>query len=169
MKYTDKDFYNACLYGESKSRCLSRHIGAVLGKDGDMLITGWNGPPKGVPACNAGWYFDITAKLVNKCPRQDMGHKSGEGVDECIAVHAERSALINAARCGLKTEGLTMYMSCGVPCSPCLVEIMDAGIAEIVCTDVNGYYDKRAEYLANQAKLNGMKIRVFDFMESDNG
>ncbi len=162
MKYTDKEFYEACLYGESKSKCLSRHIGAVLGKDGVMLITGWNGPPKGVPPCNEGWYKDLTGKVVSKCPRYDMGCKSGEGIEWCIAVHAERSALINAARCGIKTEGCTLYMSCGVPCTPCLVEIIEAGIVEIVLTDESIIYDKQAPYLLEQAKKNGIIVREFE-------
>jgi dCMP deaminase len=162
MKYTDKEFYDACLYAASKSRCLSRQIGTALGQGGVLLITGWNGPPRGVPPCNEGWYKELSGKDVNGCPRQDMGHKSGEGIEWCIAVHAERSALINAARYGIKTQGCTLYMSCGVPCTPCLVEIIEAEIAEIVLTDDKLFYDVQSKYLLNQAKKNGMIVRTFE-------
>lgn len=162
----DKMYYDACLYAASKSKCCSRGIGAALGKDNALLITGWNGPPIGIPPCNVGWYKELTGKKISGCPRYDMGHKSGEGLEWCIAVHAERGALINAARYGIQTRDCTLYMSCGIPCTPCLVEIINAGITEMVCTKLDDYYDKQAPYILERAKINGMKIRTFDFQES---
>ena len=162
MKYSDKGFYKTCIHASTFSRCLSRKIGAVLAKGDKVLITGFNGPPTGIPSCNIGWYEELSEKEINGCPRYDMGHKSGQGLEWCIAVHAERSAIINAAKYGIKTEGCTLYMSCGIPCKDCLVEIIDADIAEIVCTDIENFYDKQSKYLLNNSNL---KVRKFDFME----
>ena len=76
----------------------------------------------------------------------------------CVAGHAERNALINAARQGVATKGAKLYMNCGIPCTPCLVEIINAGIEEIIVTKLT-YYDESAEYLVNNSKL---KVRTYE-------
>jgi deoxycytidylate deaminase len=87
-------------------------------------------------------------------------------LDVCVAGHAERNALINAARLGIETRGFkhdptTLYMSCGIPCTPCMVEIINAGVSEIVVTSIS-FYDQSAEYLLQNSEL---KIRLFDFLK----
>lgn len=108
------------------------------------------------------WYKDFQGK----CPRyvEDMGFKSGEGLEWCVAGHAERNAIVNAARKGMPSlEGCHIYMSCGVPCTPCLIEIKNAGITDIICTDIAFYSgDRSCKY---QLKESGLKIRKFDFIE----
>ena len=101
--------------------------------------------------------------LEGKCPRYvpEMGFKSGEGLEWCVAGHAERNALINAARFGIATKGLTMYMDCGFPCTPCMVEIINAGIDEIVVTKAE-FYDVSAEYVLKESDL---KWRVYDHLK----
>jgi len=193
---TDKSIYDICISVASNSKCLSRKIGAVLVKDGCVVSTGYNGPPRGVHHCDVRHQYDdnlrkeykkrgilkeedfkVTHVLqlqryaqtvygynhisFNKCPRQLMGFKSGEGLQWCIAGHAERNALNNAGRLGISTYGTTMYMSCGIPCSPCLVEIINHGVKEIVVTKMS-YYDISAEYLVKDSDL---KIRVYDFID----
>lgn len=100
------------------------------------------------------------------CPRyvKDMGFKSGQGLEWCVAGHAERNAIVNAARMGMpELKGCTIYMSCGVPCTPCLIEIINAGIVEIVCTEIAFYdFDRSCKYLLENSDL---KIRKFDFIE----
>ena len=101
--------------------------------------------------------------LEGKCPRYvpEFGFKSGEGLEWCVAGHAERNALINAARFGIATKGTIMYMDCGTPCTPCLVEIINAGIEEIVITKEH-YYDQSAEYLLKES---GLKWRIYDHLK----
>ena len=100
------------------------------------------------------------------CPRyvKDMGFKSGQGLEWCVAGHAERNAIVNAARMGMpELKECTIYMSCGVPCTPCLIEIINAGIVEIVCTEIAFYdFDRSCKYLLENSDL---KIRKFDFIE----
>jgi dCMP deaminase len=101
--------------------------------------------------------------LEGKCPRYvpEMGFKSGEGLEWCVAGHAERNALINAARFGIATEGTIIYMDCGVPCTPCLVEIINAGCKEIVvASDV--IYDKSAAYVLKES---GIPWRVYSHLQ----
>jgi deoxycytidylate deaminase len=54
-------------------------------------------------------------------------------------------------------------MTCGVPCTPCLIEIINAGIEEIIVTQIDGaFYDQSSKYLLQDS---GIKIRTYDFIE----
>ena len=173
----DEWFYLMCQTVSKKSQCLSRHIGAILVKDNSILSTGYNGPPRGIPHCNKRYAldpalqdlltkdgktpFDIDIETV--CPRYIAGFKSGEGLEWCVAGHAERNALINAARAGIQTRGCKLYMNCGIPCTPCLVEIINAGIEEIIVTKIK-YYDISAEYVLKNSNL---KYRVYNHLKDN--
>lgn len=174
----DEWFFNMCTMVAKKSQCLSRQIGAVLVRDNAIISTGYNGPPRGLPHCGYRHkidinllseykdfdpYFDESITCV-KCPRYILGYKSGQGLDLCVAGHAERNALINAAREGIKTKGCKLYMDCGIPCTPCLVEIINAGVEEIIVTKMV-YYDASAEYVLKNSNL---KYRVYDHIGGDN-
>jgi len=102
------------------------------------------------------------------CPRyvKDMGYGSGQGLEWCVAGHAERNAIVNAARMGMpELKGCSIYMSCGVPCTPCLIEIINAGIEEIICTEISFYaFDRSCKYLLDNSDV---KIRKFDFIEEE--
>jgi len=171
----DEYFYNVCVQVSRNSKCFSRRIGSVLVCDKSIVSTGYNGPPRGVPPCDIRWKIDPTfadslhnkqniniadESYIGKCPRKFLGYKSGEALDVCPAGHAERNSLINAARNGIKTKGTSMYMSCPIPCTPCLVEIINAGVEEIIVTSLKTY-DKTAMYLLNQSRIN---VRLFDFI-----
>jgi len=173
----DEYFFNICNQVARNSKCFSRHIGATLVRDKSILSTGYNGPPRGVPTCDKRWELDELlkerygdrvdlSKVEGQCPRHLLDFKSGEGLSVCIAGHAERNALINSARMGVCTKGTeedpsTLYMSCGIPCTPCLVEIINAGVSEIVVTSL-GLYDESAYYLLKESAL---KFRLYDFID----
>lgn len=167
----DKWFYDLSVTVGSYAKCHSRKIGAVLVRDNSVISTGYNGPPRGIPNCDQRWEIDkaFRAKYGPQadgketkgiCPRRVIGFKSGEGLGICPAGHAERNALINAARLGINTKNTKLYMSCGVPCTPCAVEIINAGVEEIICTAVD-WYDETTMYLLENSEL---KIRLYDFM-----
>lgn len=177
----DKYFYDLCNTIASNSKCFSRKIGAILVRDKSIVASGYNGPPRGVAPCDRRYNnyhaFYRDEKLIQAilsrdvfteerlreindvCPRRLLGCSSGQGLEWCIAGHGERNALINAAREGVITKGATMYMNCGIPCSPCLIEIINAGIIEIVCTSYE-QYDNEAAYLLKQSNL---KHRTYRF------
>src|SRR3972149_2469175 len=97
-----------------RSKCLSRKIGTVLVQGRSVIGTGFNGPPSGVPHCdyrdikgnyrNDGDMIDGWSGPENKCPRQRMGFPSGEGMEYCVAVHAEINPIMQAARMGTPTQ-----------------------------------------------------------------
>ncbi len=171
----DEWYHEICMIVAKKSQCLSRKIGAVLVRDKTVVSQGYNGPPRGVPHCWERYYLDTNLHALltkdgktpskedinNVCPRYIAGFKSGEGLDWCVAGHGERNALINAARHGIKTKGAKLYMSCGVPCTPCLVEIINAGVEEIIITKME-FYDQSAEYLLKNSSL---QVRVYDHLK----
>jgi len=139
------------------SKCLSRKIGAVLVKDKSIISTGYNGAPRGTKHCNErtiDFYknldyqfggkacYEVNESLVNVCPRRIFGYKSGEGLHLCQAGHAERNALIQAGRNGISTLDTKLYCYCPLPCKDCCIEIINAGVKEVVCLkgeDYDGY------------------------------
>ena len=168
----DEYFYNVSKQVARNSKCLSRRIGAILVYDKSIISTGYNGPPRGIPRCDMRWKLDeyfvakygdmvIAKEKEGVCPREIIGFKSGEGLEICLAGHAERNVLINAVRNNVKTKGTSLYMTCGIPCTPCLVEIINAGVKEIIVTSLK-LYDDTSMYLMRQSNL---EIRLFDFIK----
>ena len=153
----DAYFHTICEAVGKKSNCLSRQIGAILVRDKSIVATGYNGPPRSIPHCSSkerrDYILDLYSHMMDNttihqmkgmldvCPRQIMGYRSGEGIDYCIAAHAERNCLINAARLGVSTLGTTLYLNTSLPCKDCLIELINAGVSEIVADDLSPYND----------------------------
>jgi len=102
----------------TRSTCLRRHIGAVIVKGKQIVSTGYNGAPAGLPHCE-----DVG------CARE--GVPSGQRSELCRAAHAEQNAINFAARYGIAIEGATLYTT-AYPCSWCAKSIVNAGIARVV-------------------------------------
>lgn len=170
----DTYFLNICNAVGSNSKCLSRQIGSILVRDKTIVATGYNGPPRGVPHCGhdrivrddklsdaiAEWNknSELGHELLQTvCPRKLLGFHSGQGLEWCIAAHAERNCICAAAKEGVKVDGCTLYLNDIVPCKDCLIEIINSGIAEVVCTK-DLYYDNQSLYIR---KHSGIKIRTF--------
>ena len=161
----DKYYYNLCEVVKTNSKCLSRQIGSILVYDRSIISTGYNGPARGIPSCGERYKNDeflrktLTDRLIDPdkciiydCPRYVLGYKSGEGLSLCLASHSERNCILNAARHGICTKDSTLYLSVNIPCKDCLTEIINAGIIEIVCTDIS-FYDEMSEYLVKHSDL----------------
>lgn len=163
---SDKHFFKLCNLVAENSNCLSRKIGAVLARNNRILAFGWNHTPDRVQDCSYRYVFDqalLKALKQNEvidtniCPRRSLGYRSGEGLEWCIAEHAERDCLIQCAKYGIATDGSTLYCNSGVPCQACMVELLDAGVQEIVCKTID-YYDEMSKFLYKQS---GIRIRTF--------
>jgi len=112
----------------SRSKCLSRKVGAVLIRDDSILATGFNGPPRKALHCNY------------KCPRQVAGFASGEGLHLCPATHAEANVIAQAAANGVSTKGATLYLTGGImPCKSCVSLLVNACIFDVVCDSLVAY------------------------------
>ena len=152
----DTYYYSICKAVATKSPCLSRQIGSILVRDKIIVATGFNGPPRGYPHCSgvrAGYPEDGYIE----CPRRAKGYKSGEGLHECPATHAEANCIASAARIGASVSGSTLYLNCVIPCKDCMALIINAGIKEVVCEVAKPYHYMSLE----MAKHANIKIREF--------
>ena len=92
----------------------STQVGAVLvGPEGEIRLTGYNGPPKGV---------------------KDRPERFQRPAKYLYAVHAEANVVAFAARNGIRTDGCTLYTT-HYPCSACARLIIQAGIVCVVAGD----------------------------------
>jgi dCMP deaminase len=66
---------------------MKRRVGALLVRSKRILATGYNGTPRGLTNCNEGG-----------CARCNGEAKGGEALDECLCLHAEENALLEAGR-----------------------------------------------------------------------
>lgn len=135
----DEYFMNITNVVATRSTCLRRRIGAVIVKDQRLLATGYNGAPGGLVHCG-----EIgCVRAVNQVP-------SGERQELCRGLHAEQSAVVQAARYGVSIHGATIY-STHQPCSACTKILLNAGIKRIVYQ--YSYPDKLAEQLIAEAGI----------------
>lgn len=96
--------------GWSKDR--SRKVGAVItGFNKEILSVGYNGFPRGV---------DDNVEARHERPAKYAWTE-----------HAERNAIYNAARTGVKLEGATIYLP-WYPCMDCARAIVQVGINDVV-------------------------------------
>ncbi len=148
LKRKSKDVY----FGEiadlvsSRSTCMRNQVGAVIVKDGQILSTGYNGAPKGLPHCDE-----------VGCIREQMGVKPGERHELCRGLHAEQNAIIQAAYHGVTVRDAKIYCTTK-PCSICTKMIINAGINEIIY--IEEYDDSLANQLVKESSLIMRKIDV---------
>lgn len=94
-----------------RGTCLRRQVGCVLvNARGHVLATGYNGVAAGLPHCNEHDEFCPTG-YPHAC--EGAHAPSGQGLDQCEAVHAEQNAL-------LQCKDVYTIDTCYVTASPCV-------------------------------------------------
>lgn len=124
-----------------RSNCSRRKVGAIITKDKHIIATGYNGTPKGTKNC-----FD------GGCPRCSKEHKTGEGLDECLCVHAEQNAICQSAKHGNAIDGGCIYITCS-PCLTCLKLIINAGIKRVVFSEWYRKFNEQERKLIDEAGI----------------
>ena len=115
----------------TRATCDRKHVGSVVVRDRTILSTGYNGSIRGMPHCD------------------EVGHMMENG--HCVAtVHAEATALLQAAKNGVRIDGATLYTTAS-PCWPCFKLIANSGCVRIVYGEF--YRDPRIFEVAAQLKL----------------
>jgi dCMP deaminase len=119
----DRHFLELALLHAKLSKDPNTQVGAVIvGSNDEIISAGFNGFPRGIEDTEERLnYRQLKLKLV---------------------VHAEMNAILAAARQGIRLEGATMFMAAtnkktgqvwgGPPCTRCTVEMIQAGIKEVV-------------------------------------
>ncbi len=133
----------------TRSTCLRRQVGALLGKEKNIMATGYNGAPTGITHC------DVTG-----CLRDQLQVPSGERHELCRGLHAEQNAIIQAARHGANIEGSTLYCT-DSPCIICSKMLINAGITEVIFD--RGYPDKLSLEMLTEA---GIRYRQYQKEEA---
>ena len=98
-----------------RGTCTRRKVGCVLVNDENHIVaTGYNGVPRNFTHCI-------------ETPCEGAAFPPGEGLDKCLAIHAELNALLQ-----LNEKGpLTMYTT-DTPCNECAKVIANSHIERIV-------------------------------------
>ena len=105
----------------ARATCDRLWAGCVIVVAGEIVATGYNGAPSGLPECD------------------EVGHLMVEGDDgrpHCKrTIHAEQNALYQAKKRHPNLLGATAYINV-TPCEVCLSELLKWGVRRVVCGSV---------------------------------
>lgn len=125
-----------------RSTCERAQIGAVIVRENNILATGYNGSPSGLPHCDG-----------PNCLIYKSIHPDGTMEENCMrTIHAEINAIAQAAKNGTSIKGADIYVTAS-PCLNCLKVLINVGIKTI-------YYDKpyKMENIMDLVALSGVRL-----------
>ena len=103
-----------------RSTCNRAKVGAVIVRDKNILASGYNGAPAGLPHCT-----EVGCLIYqSKTP-------TGESEENCYrTIHAEINAIAQAAKNGVGIRDADIYVT-HTPCIHCLKVLINTGIKRI--------------------------------------
>ncbi len=138
------------------STCKSRSVGAVLVRDKQIIATGFNGAPKGLPHC------DETG-----CVRIQEDIESGKMHEICRGAHAEINIVSQCSTYGVSSKGATLYCTT-YPCPMCAKTLINADIDKIYYAE--GYGGDLSAKLLDESDIEVKYMEMPDVIEwLDNG
>lgn len=103
-----------------RSTCLRAKVGAVIVRDKNILATGYNGSPAGLPHC-----YDVGCLIYRSTT------PAGEVEENCFrTIHAEINAIAQAAKNGAGIRDADIYIT-HTPCIHCFKVLINTGIKRI--------------------------------------
>lgn len=103
-----------------RSTCTRAKVGALIARDKNILATGYNGSPAGLPHCT-----DVG------CLIYESRTPSGEVEQNCFrTIHAEINAIAQAAKNGASIRDADIYIT-HTPCIHCLKVLVNTGIRRV--------------------------------------
>lgn len=107
----DESLMRSALVWGRRSTCSRADVGAVIAREGRILVQGYNGAPAGLPHCTDQDHPPVT--------------------ETCrVAIHAEANAIVWAARTGVRLEESSLYVTSS-PCPACARLVVNAGIIKV--------------------------------------
>ena len=104
-----------------RSTCNRAKVGAVIVRDKNILATGYNGAPAGLPHCT-----DVG------CLVYESRTPSGEIEENCFrTIHAEINAIAQAAKNGSSIRDADIYIT-HTPCIHCFKVLINTGIKRVL-------------------------------------
>ena len=129
-----------------RSTCLRAKVGAVIVRDRNIVATGYNGSPAGLPHCT-----DVGCLIYSsRTP-------SGEMEENCFrTIHAEINAIAQAAKNGASIRDADIYIT-HTPCIHCMKVLLNTGIRAI-------YYEReyKLHTLEDMRKHTGVTLERVD-------
>ena len=103
-----------------RSTCQRAKVGAVIVRDRNILATGYNGAPAGMPHCTDSGCLIYESKTPN-----------GDIEQNCFrTIHAEINAIAQAAKNGSNIKDSSIYVT-HTPCIHCLKVLVNTGIRSV--------------------------------------
>jgi len=116
----DEYFMQICAVVAQRSTCTRAAVGAVIVHDRNILATGYNGSPAGMPHCTEVGCLVYTST-----------HPDGAVEENCLrTIHAEINAIAQAAKSGVSIRGSDIYITHS-PCLHCLKVLINTGIGRV--------------------------------------
>lgn len=109
-----------------KSGCLRAKRGAVIVRDGEILVEAFSTP-----------YPENNFCAQHGCLRDKLKLGLGRELEKCRSIHAEAKAVSQAAKEGIDLAESTIYVTCQ-PCMNCTKLILASGIKEVYYLDKYG-------------------------------
>ncbi|MFQ6040908.1 MAG: cytidine/deoxycytidylate deaminase family protein [Candidatus Poribacteria bacterium] len=130
-----------------RSTCCRAKVGAVIVKDKNILSTGYNGSPSGLPHCT-----DVGC-LIYKSITPD-----GNVEENCFrTIHAEINAIAQAAKHGSSINNADIYIT-HTPCIHCLKVLINTGIKNIYYQ--HEYKIETIADMVEQAEINLIQVKL---------
>ncbi|KAF8913132.1 cytidine deaminase-like protein [Gymnopilus junonius] len=136
----DAYFMTLASLASRRSNCMKRRVGAILVRENRILATGYNGTPRGLLNCNEG----------------GCSHCNGTAQQECLCLHAEENALLEAGRERVGQDCVLYCNTC--PCLKCTVKIIQTGVKTVVYNLTYKVDDASAALF----KAAGVQLRRYD-------
>lgn len=125
-----------------RSTCTRAKVGAVIVRDKNILATGYNGAPAGMPHC-----LDVG------CLVYSSRTPSGELEENCFrTIHAEINAIAQAAKNGASIRDADIYIT-HTPCLHCVKVLINTGIRRI-------FYEREYKRATIEELLRGGNIEM---------
>lgn len=103
-----------------RSTCARAKVGAVIVRDKNILATGYNGAPAGLPHCT-----DVGCLIYRSV------NPNGEVEENCFrTIHAEINAITQAAKNGAGIRDAHIYVTHS-PCIHCFKVLINTGITRV--------------------------------------
>jgi dCMP deaminase len=125
-----------------RSTCTRAKVGAVIVRDKNILATGYNGAPAGMPHCSDAGCLIYTSRTP-----------TGEVEENCFrTIHAEINAIAQAAKNGASIRDADIYIT-HTPCIHCVKVLINTGIKRI-------FYEREYKRATIEELLRGANIQL---------
>ena len=125
-----------------RSTCTRAKVGAVIVRDKNILATGYNGAPAGMPHCIDAGCLVYTSRTP-----------TGEVEENCFrTIHAEINAIAQAAKNGASIRDADIYIT-HTPCIHCVKVLINTGIRRI-------FYEREYKRATIEELLRGGNIEM---------